>query len=164
MTDTTEPTPFEREVMVSINSWAAEIGATETGPSFTAAILRDGREIARGRNTARQDQDPTRHAEIVTIAKAAAALGSRNLKGCTLVSSCQPCEMCLSAMRWAGIDRVIFGARQEEIDAEMFRFPGLDLGNFHDACGGTFDFAGGVHADMVNHLYRDTKSRWGASK
>jgi tRNA(Arg) A34 adenosine deaminase TadA len=69
--------------------------------------------------------------------------------------------MCLAAMRWAGIDRVIFGARQEDIDAEMFRFPGLTLPQFHAACGGAFDYAGGVHADMVNHLYRNTKTKWG---
>lgn len=160
MTDTTTPTALEREVMASINAWAVEIGASEAGPAFTAAILHEGRELVRGRNTARADQDPTRHAEVVTIAKAAAALGQRNLSGCTLVSSCQPCEMCLAAMRWAGIDRVIFGARQEDIDAEMFRFPGLTLPQFHAACGGAFSYAGGVCQDQVLHLYRDTKRHW----
>lgn len=146
--------------MHSINAWAAEIGETESGPSFTAAILFEGRELVRGRNTARQDNDPTHHAEVVTIGKAAAALETRQLKGCTLISSCQPCEMCLAAMRWAGIDRVIFGARQEDIDPEMFRFPALSLPQFHAACGGAFDYAGGVHEEMVTHLYQDTKSRW----
>ncbi|KIN62305.1 putative deaminase [Sulfitobacter noctilucicola] len=154
MTGTVEPTALEREVMQSINAWAAEIGASEGKPSFTAAILHEGRELVRGRNTAKQDQDPTRHAEVVTIGKAAAALGTRRLKGCTLISSCQPCEMCLAAMRWAGIDRVIFGAEQEYIDDEMFRFPDLSLPQFHAACGGAFDYSGGVHAEMVNHLYR----------
>jgi tRNA(Arg) A34 adenosine deaminase TadA len=149
--------------MASINDWAVEIGATKDGPAFTAAILHDGRELIRGRNTSRRDQDPTRHAEVVTIGKAAAALNSRRLTGCTLISSCQPCEMCLAAMRWAGIDRVIFAAQQEDIDAEMFRFPAMTLPQFHAACGGAFDYAGGVHADMVHHLYRDTAAQWGTS-
>ena len=132
-----------------------------TRPAFTAAILHKGQELVRGRNTARVDQDPTHHAEVVTIAKAAAALNRRNLSGCTLVSSCQPCEMCLAAMRWAGISRVIFGVQQQDIDAEMFRFPALTLPQFHAACGGAFDYAGGVHAQMVIHLYCDTAKRWG---
>ena len=160
MSGTVEPTAVEREVIASINTWAVQIGATETGPAFTAAILKDGFELVRGRNTSRKDQDPTHHAEVVTIGLAAKALKSRNLAGCTLVSSCQPCEMCLAAMRWAGIDRVIFAAQQEEIDAEMFRFPALTLPQFHDACGGAFDYAGGVHSDMVVELYRDTASKW----
>lgn len=154
MTGTTKPTDLERAVMAEINAWAVEIARDEGKPAFTAAILRDGREIVRGRNTVAQDQDPTRHAEVVTIGKAGAALGDRDLSGCTLLASCQPCEMCLAAMRWAGIGRVIFGARQQDIDAEMFRFPDLSLHQFHAACGGAFDFAGGVHADMVTHLYR----------
>ncbi|WP_370400107.1 nucleoside deaminase [Sulfitobacter sp. JB4-11] len=161
MTDTVAPTDLEREVIASINVWAVEIDRAEAAPAFTAAILLDGKELVRGRNTAAQDEDPSHHAEIVTMAKAAAALGKRDLSDCTLVSSCQPCEMCLAAMRWAGITRVIFGARQEDIDAEMFRFPDLTLPQFHAACGGAFDYAGGVHDDMVQHLYRDTAARWG---
>jgi tRNA(Arg) A34 adenosine deaminase TadA len=164
MTGIVEPTALERDVMASINAWAVDIGASEGGPAFTAAILHEGRELVRGRNTARQDQDPTRHAEVVTIGLAAAALKARRLQGCTLVSSCQPCEMCLAAMRWAGIDRLVFGAEQAMIDAGMFRFPGLSLPQFHAACGGAFHYAGGVHADMVNHLYRDTASRWASNE
>lgn len=154
MTGTIEPTPFERAVMAEINAWAVRIGEDEGKPAFTAAILKDGEEIVRGRNTVGQDEDATRHAEVVAIGKAGAALGSRDLCGCTLLTSCQPCEMCLAAMRWAGIDRVIFGAQKNEIDAEMFRFPDLSLAQFHAACGEAFDYAGGVHAEMVTHLYR----------
>lgn len=154
MSDTVTPTHTERAIIAEINAWAVEIGQSEGKPAFTAAIMKDGKELVRGRNTATQNNNATLHAEVVTIGLASDALGTRRLKGCTLLSSCQPCEMCLAAMRWAGIDRVIFGARQEEIDAQMFRFPDLTLPQFHAACGGAFDFAGGVHADMVTHLYR----------
>ncbi|WP_375279258.1 nucleoside deaminase [Pseudooctadecabacter sp.] len=150
----TQPTEFERQIMAEINRWAVQIGADEGPPAFTAAIVKDGDEITRGRNTARVDGDPTHHAEIVTIGQAAGVLGTRDLSGCTLLSSCQPCEMCLAAMRWAKIDRVIFGAQQADIDDQMFRFPGLTLPDFHQACGGCFDYAGGVHDDIVLHLYR----------
>lgn len=154
MTGTVTPTEIERRIIAEINAWAVEIGAAEGKPAFTAAILKDDREVVRGRNTVGQEQDATRHAEVVAIGKAGAALGDRDLSGCTLLASCQPCEMCLAAMRWAGINRVIFAAQKDDIDAEMFRFPDLSLPQFHAACGGAFDYAGGVHADMVTHLYR----------
>ncbi|KIN65273.1 putative deaminase [Sulfitobacter noctilucae] len=162
MNGTVEPTALEREIMASINDWALQIDANEDGPAFTAAIIHEGRELVRGRNTSRQDNNPTHHAEVVTIGKATGALDSRHLHGCTLISSCQPCEMCLAAMRWAGIDRVIFAAQQENIDAAMFQFPSLVLPQYHAACGGGFDYAGGVHAEMVNHIYRETATRWSA--
>ncbi len=154
MSDTATPTDTERAVIAQINAWAVKIAQDEGKPAFTAAILKDDSELVRGRNTATQNENATLHAEVVTIGLASDALGTRRLAGCTLVSSCQPCEMCLAAMRWAGIDRVIFSARQEDIDAQMFRFPGLKLRDYHAACGGAFEYAGGVHADMVTHLYR----------
>ncbi len=57
-------------------------------------------------------------------------------------------------MRWAKIDRVIYGARQGNVDDQMFRFPALNIDAYHQACGGCFDHAGGIHDDMVGHLYR----------
>ena len=159
MTGTVTPTETERAIIAEINDWALEIAKDEGRYSFTAAILKDGKELVRGRNTATRDNDATCHAEVVTIGLAGQALGTRRLHGCTLLSSCQPCEMCLAAMRWAGIDRVIFSARQEEIDAEMFRFPDLTMPQFHEACGGAFDYCCGVHAEMVTHLYRQDVDR-----
>ncbi|MEL6959385.1 MAG: nucleoside deaminase [Pseudomonadota bacterium] len=151
---TSKATDLERAIMAQINDWAVQIGADEGKPAFTAAILKDGKEITRGRNTAMRDNDPTRHAEVVAIGQAADELGTRDLSGCTLLASCQPCEMCLAAMRWAGISRVVFGAEQDKIDDEMFRFPELTLPDFRQAAGGTFDYVGGVEADRVLHLYR----------
>ena len=91
----------------------------------------------------------------VNMGKAACrTVGRPALPGATLVSSCQPCEMCLAAMRWAGISRVVFGAEQDKIDAEMFRFPALTLSDFHAASAGDFEYVGGVEAERVLHLYR----------
>ena len=72
MTGTITPTATERRIMAEINAWAAQIGAEEGKPAFTAAILKDDREVVRGRNTVGQDQDATRHAEVVAIGKAGA--------------------------------------------------------------------------------------------
>ena len=58
---------------------------------FTAAIVKDGKVIAEARNEVAETGDVSRHAEVVAIAQAAAATGSRDLSGATLIASCQPC-------------------------------------------------------------------------
>ena len=151
---TVQATDAERELLRELCLWARDLGAEKGKPQFTAAVLRGVEVLSRCRNEARETNDPTRHAELVAIGEAARATGQRDLSGAVLVSSCQPCEMCLAAMRWAGIDRVIYAARQSRIDAEMFRFPGLQIGDYHGACGGCFDYAGGYDEDIVRHLYR----------
>lgn len=151
---TVQPTEAERALLKELCLWARDLGGEKGKPQFTAAVLRGDEVLSRCRNEARETNDPTRHAEIVAIGAAARAAGQRDLSGAVLVSSCQPCEMCLAAMRWAGIDRVIYAARQSGIDAQMFRFPGLRIGDYHAACGACFDYAGGYHEDIVRHLYR----------
>jgi tRNA(adenine34) deaminase len=75
-----------------------------------AAILFDGRIIARGQNRVLRDNDPTAHAEMVALRAAAHAIGNYRLTGCTLVSTLEPCAMCAGAMIHARIDRLVFAA------------------------------------------------------
>ncbi len=77
---------------------------------FGAVIIRGDEPISEAHNTTKLDTDPTAHAEINAIRKAAQALSTTHLAGCILVSTCEPCPMCLAAAYWAGIDRVVFGA------------------------------------------------------
>jgi tRNA(Arg) A34 adenosine deaminase TadA len=77
---------------------------------FGAVIVRDGRVLAACYNTVRKDLDPTAHAEINALRQAAREAGSTSLGGSVLYSTCEPCPMCASAIWWAGIDRVVFGA------------------------------------------------------
>lgn len=121
---------------------------------IVAAIIRDGQLIEMAENTVFQDCDPTRHAEIVVLGKAAAKLKTTDLSGCTLISTLQPCEMCLSAMRFSGIERVIFAARQENVAAKYFMFPKLSIDAF-EAAGTAFTHIGGVCEQDVLHLYAD---------
>jgi tRNA(Arg) A34 adenosine deaminase TadA len=78
------------------------------GGPFGAVIVRDGSIIAEGANRVTIDRDPTAHAEIVAIRRAAAALGQFNLAGCEIYTSCEPCPMCLAAIYWARLDRIYF--------------------------------------------------------
>jgi tRNA(adenine34) deaminase len=74
------------------------------------AIVRDGSVIARAGNRVIADRDPTAHAELIAIRAAAAAAGSERLTDCDLYVSLEPCAMCATAMSFARIRRLYFGA------------------------------------------------------
>lgn len=80
----------------------------EGGP-FAVVIVKDGHVIAEGRNRVTMLNDPTAHAEIVAIREACMRLGSFELTGCEIYSTCEPCPMCLGAIYWARPLRVYFG-------------------------------------------------------
>ena len=75
-----------------------------------AAVVKDGLVIARGQNARERDGDPTAHAEIVAIRRAAKKLGSWRLSGCTLYVTLEPCAMCAGAMVLARLPRLVYGA------------------------------------------------------
>ncbi|HTR17090.1 MAG TPA: deaminase [Acetobacteraceae bacterium] len=79
------------------------------GGPFGAVIVRNGEIIAEGANEVTLANDPTAHAEVVAIRRAAQALGTFDLSGCTLFTSCEPCPMCLGATYWARIDQLFYG-------------------------------------------------------
>jgi tRNA(Arg) A34 adenosine deaminase TadA len=85
----------------------AQVLAGNGGP-FGAIVVKDGRIIAEGANAVTSGNDPTAHAEIVAIRRACTALGAFSLAGATIYSSCEPCPMCLAAIYWARLDRLVF--------------------------------------------------------
>lgn len=121
---------------------------------IAATILLDGEPVGRGENEVRLQSDPTKHAEMVALSAAAKRIGTTDLSGCVMISTLQPCEMCLAAMRFAGIKRVIFGATQEQVAAKYFVFPGLSLADFQDA-GTPFEAIGGQFEAELLPLYID---------
>ncbi len=122
---------------------------------IAAAIIHGDRVVVTAENEVDQYGDPTKHAEIVAINAASDKLGREALGDCVLVSTLQPCEMCLSAMRFAGIGRVIFAATKANVAAKYFVFPGFGIDDFQAASDSTFTYAGGVHESDVLHLYAD---------
>ena len=75
-----------------------------------AAVVKDGVVIARSQNAREKGADPTAHAEILAIRKAARRLGSWRLDGCTLYVTLEPCAMCAGAMVLARLPRLVYGA------------------------------------------------------
>jgi guanine deaminase len=84
------------------------------GGPFGAVIVQAGQIIARGCNQVPSSNDPTAHAEIVSIREACRRLGSFRLDGCEIYTSCEPCPMCLGAIYWARLDKLYYAATQKD--------------------------------------------------
>ena len=144
------PTTAERAAMKDAIHRALGAAKQSGKSGIAAAVMRDGQVIATGENEVHLQSDPTKHAEMVAIIRAARSLGKTDLSDCTIISTLQPCEMCLSAIRFAGISRIIFAATQGRVPPKYFAFPHLRIEDFQN---GEFEFAGGVDEDLVLHLY-----------
>jgi guanine deaminase len=84
------------------------------GGPFGAVVVRRGTVIGRGGNRVLVANDPTAHAEIVAIRRAARKLGRFDLSDCELYATSEPCPMCLAAILWARIPRLYFGGTMED--------------------------------------------------
>ncbi|MBD3239510.1 MAG: hypothetical protein GF331_02920 [Chitinivibrionales bacterium] len=93
---------------------AAAVSADGAAGPFGAVVARGEEVLGEGWNRVVGQHDPTAHAEIVAIRAACHALGDHALTGCTLYSSCEPCPMCLGAIYWARIDRVVYASTRAD--------------------------------------------------
>lgn len=91
------------------------------GGPFGACVVKDGKIIGKGMNKVIKNMDPTAHAEIVAIRNACKNLGTHDLTGCEIYTSCYPCPMCLSAIIWANIKKVYYGNTKEDAADIGFR-------------------------------------------
>lgn len=88
---------------------ATENVLTGKGGPFGAVIVHDGKIVGEGANSVTGTNDPTAHGEVNAIRAAARALGTFDLSGCELYTSCEPCPMCLAATYWARISAIYYG-------------------------------------------------------
>ena len=150
-----EPTQAELGALGHAIRRALEISETHDDRApICAAVLIDDEVAAWGDNEVHVDNDPSRHAEIVAMAN---ACGDRpeGIDGAAVVTTLQPCEMCLGAMRMAGVTRVIFAAGRPAVRKEYFVYPGLKLEDFASSADGPFGWAGPVMEADVLRLYAD---------
>ena len=82
----------------------------KTGGPFGAVIAKDGKIIASSGNSVVQDNDPSGHAEVNAIRKACKVLGTWDLSGCVMYTSCQCCPMCYSTAYWARLKAIYYGS------------------------------------------------------
>jgi tRNA(Arg) A34 adenosine deaminase TadA len=86
---------------------------------FGSVIVRDGKVMVKGRNLAKQEKNPTAHGEMVAIRRFLTRYGPDKLKGTTLYTSGESCAMCMGAILWCGISRLVYGASLAELAAKI---------------------------------------------
>ena len=111
---------------------------------FGALIARDGRALAAAHNTVWLTGDPTAHAEVNAIRLAAHTLGTIDLSDCVIYSTCEPCPMCLGAIHWSKIGRVVYGAAIADAAAAGFLELRVPAGRLAAMGGSSMEISGGV--------------------
>ncbi|RIH83705.1 nucleoside deaminase [Calidithermus roseus] len=111
---------MKREFMQEAARLALENVRAGLGGPFGAVVVKDGQIIARGVNCVTRTNDPTAHAEVVAIREACRVLGTFDLSGCEIYTSCEPCPMCLSAIYWARIGKIYYGCTAKDAEAIGF--------------------------------------------
>ncbi|MFF5898345.1 tRNA adenosine(34) deaminase TadA [Streptomyces argenteolus] len=135
------------EAALAASAGDVPVGAVVLGP--------DGALIAAGHNEREVTGDPTAHAEVLALRRAAASLGTWRLTGCTLVVTLEPCTMCAGALVQSRIGRVVYGARDEKAgaagslwdvvrDRRLNHRPEVIHGVLEDVC-----------ADLLTTFFRD---------
>ncbi|MFH0798063.1 MAG: nucleoside deaminase [Candidatus Woesearchaeota archaeon] len=97
------------------------------GGPFGAVIVRKGKVIAKAHNEVIRRNDPTAHAEITAIRKASRKLKKFDLSDCEIYTTCEPCPMCLCAIKWAHMKRIFYGCSKDDA-----RKIGFDDRKFYD--------------------------------
>lgn len=125
---------------------AAEMGEVPVG----AVIVRDGELLGEGFNHPISGVDPTGHAEIIALRKAAAKLSNYRLPGSTLYVTIEPCTMCVGAMIHARIERLVFGAREPRAGAVVSQLQLLEQQHYNHQ----MQWSEGVLADQCSEVIR----------
>jgi len=116
-----------------------------------AVVVFEGRVVGRGHNQKESSGDPTAHAEVLAIRRAAQALGRWRLSGCTLYATLEPCPMCVGAMISARLDRLVFGCTDDKAGAAVTLYDlARDTRMNHQ-----LEVASGVRADEAARLLKD---------
>ena len=95
------------------------VDRNEGGP-FGCVIVRNGEIVGEGNNRVTSTNDPTAHAEVVAIRDACSKLGTFQLDGCVVYTSCEPCPMCLGAIYWSRPAGIFYAGTREDAAAAGF--------------------------------------------
>ncbi len=113
------PSPHDQFMRRAI-ALSLENATSHAGGPFGAVVVKDGTIIGEGCNRVTSTNDPTAHAEVVAIRAACAHLGTFQLTGATIYTSCEPCPMCLAAIYWARIEQVYYANTKSDAAAIQF--------------------------------------------
>ena len=121
---------------------------------FGAVIVRDGQVLARGRNLGRTNGDPTAHGEMTAFRRCLADHGSAALRGSTLYTSGEPCAMCMGAILWCRIGRLVFAASVQQLATVLDQIMISSADIAAKAPFAPIAITGGVLADEAMQVFR----------
>lgn len=108
------PNSMNKEQLMARAITISEESVNRGGGPFGAVIARNGEIVAEAANCVTTRHDPTAHAEVNAIREAAARLGTFDLGGCEIYTSCEPCPMCLGAIYWAHLDKIYYANNRDD--------------------------------------------------
>jgi tRNA(Arg) A34 adenosine deaminase TadA len=120
---------------------------------FGAVIVREGAVLARGRNLGRSNKDPTAHGEMVAIRNCLAERGPEPLRGSTIYTSGEPCAMCMGAIIWCHLGRLVFAASVDQLATRINQIMVSSAEISAKAPFAPIAIAGGVLADEAMALF-----------
>jgi tRNA(adenine34) deaminase len=127
-----------------------------------AVIVKDDKVIAKGFNRCITDKDPTAHAEIVALRKAAKKLDNYRLNGCKIYVTIEPCAMCAGALVNARIERIIFGSLDKKAGGckSMFRIARANkLNHKIKVDGGTEKYLSARCAQIITDFFKQKRAK-----
>jgi tRNA(adenine34) deaminase len=102
------------ERMMTVALEEARVASSWGDVPIGAVVTRDDEIFARAGNAREREQDPTAHAEVLALRRAAQRLSTWRLEGCTLYVTLEPCAMCAGALVLARVDRLVYGAKDDK--------------------------------------------------
>jgi tRNA(Arg) A34 adenosine deaminase TadA len=131
----------------------AKEGIAKGQSPFGACIARAGDVVSCSHNVVWLTTDITAHAEVTAIRDACRKLGTIDLSGCVIYSTCEPCPMCFSACHWARIAKIVFGARIEDALASGFHELQIDDARLKELSGSPVEIVGDFLRDEAVGLF-----------
>jgi tRNA(adenine34) deaminase len=147
----------DTKLMQAALAEAAKAGKRGEVP-IGAVVVRDGRVVARGSNGSIGSSDPTAHAEIVALRRAAKKAGNYRLPDCELFVTVEPCAMCLGALVQARVRRLVFGAPDPKAGAvsSAMAFPFARLNHRPEIVAGVL---AGASAALLRGFFRARRNK-----
>ncbi|MDX1950098.1 MAG: nucleoside deaminase [Rickettsiales bacterium] len=108
---------FDYQKFMKIALSEAQIAASKNEVPVGALLVKDNQIIAKAHNSVEASNDATNHAELLIIKQASQILGSKNLENTSLYVTLEPCLMCATAISYARISKIIFGAEDKKLGA-----------------------------------------------
>ena len=145
----------ERKFMEAALAEAYRGARRGDGGPFGAVIVRRGEIIAKGHNEVLKSNDPTRHAEMCAISRAARKLGTPHFRGSEIYSTTEPCVMCFAAINWAQMRRITFGTTVRDVKRLGFNELVVSNRRLKSLGGGRVELVSGFMKDACQHLLDD---------